>query len=127
VVISGVGEGLVKGNRAFNGAALAVAFRAASDDGLNEVERNMRAGAIMRHNDLLALAAHTEAARFAPIEVGAITARALVMAGDTDPLARNPDVLSSAIPGAELVVVPGDHWHSKRSPEFKAALNAFLR
>lgn len=127
VVISGVGEGLVRGQRAFAPGAMARAFRAGTDEGLGEIERSMRAGAIMRGNDLLALAAHSDAVTLAPIDVGAISAETLVMAGDTDPLATHPEVLAEAIPGARLVVVPGDHWHSKRSAEFRDALIAFLR
>lgn len=126
VVISGVGEGIATGNRAFDGKTMAAAMRAETDDGLPQLIRNMRAGAIMRRNDLLALAAHSEAVVFSPVELGAITAEALVMAGDTDPVAPHPEVLADAISGAKLVVVPGDHWHSKRSPEFRAALVDFL-
>lgn len=127
VVISGVGEGLVGGGRrAFDSKALARAFRAESDEGLTEIERNMRNGAIMRENDLQALAAHCEAVSFPVIDVGAITARALVMAGDTDPMAQRPEAIAGKIPGARLEIVPGDHWHSKRSAEFSRALADFL-
>jgi pimeloyl-ACP methyl ester carboxylesterase len=127
VVISGVGEGLVGGGqRAFDSRALARAFRAESDDGLSEIERNMRKGAMLRNNDLLALAAHCEAVTFPAVEVAAIRAEALVMAGDVDPLARNPGAIADRIPNGRLQIVPGDHWHSKRSPEFRAALAAFL-
>jgi pimeloyl-ACP methyl ester carboxylesterase len=127
VVISGVGEGIVGGKVAFDPRSLAAAFRADSDEGLTPIERNMRAGAISRNNDLLALAAHCEAITFAPIDVASISAETLVMAGDTDPMARQPEVIADAVPGARLVLVPGDHWHSKRSPEFSAALVEFLR
>ena len=126
VVISGVGEGIVTGNVAFSGKALAAAFRAESDDGLSEIERNMRNGAIARNNDLLALAAHCEVISFPPVDLAAITADTLVMAGDTDPLAQRPEAIADPIAQSRLVIVPGDHWHSKRSPEFRAALTDFL-
>lgn len=127
VVISGVGERILGGDAAFSTKSLAAAFRADSEDGLTEIERNMRNGAISRDNDLLALAAHCEVVTFDPIDLSTVRADTLVIAGDTDPLARNPEAIAEAIPGARLVIVPGDHWHSKRSPEYSAALVDFLK
>ena len=127
VVISGIGEAIVTGKRPFRTAALAAAFRADSEDGLNDMERNMRRGAMLRNNDLLALAAHCEVVTFDPIDIGAITAETLVLAGGTDPLAQHPEFIANAIDRARLAIVPGDHWHSRRSPEFRDALVDFLR
>ena len=130
VVISGMGEALVKRGglerRVLDPTALAAGLRAGSSDGLTEVVKAFREGAIKRNNDLLALAAHTDMIADRQIDFGAITARTLVMAGDSDPLAPHPEVIAAAISGAELVLVPGDHHFSRRSPEYRAALLRFL-
>jgi pimeloyl-ACP methyl ester carboxylesterase len=130
VVISGMGEALVRRGglerRVLDPVALAAGLRASSSEGLTDVVKAFRDGAIKRNNDLLALAAHTEMIADRQIDFGAITARTLVMAGDTDPLAPHPEVIAAAIAGAELVLVPGDHHFSRRSPEYRQALLDFL-
>lgn len=130
VVISGMGEALVKRGglerRVLDPAALAAGLRAESSEGLPDIVKAFRDGALKRNNDLLALAAHTEMIADRQIDFGAITARTLVMAGDTDPLAPHPEVIAAAIAGAELVLVPGDHHFSRRSPEYRDALLRFL-
>jgi pimeloyl-ACP methyl ester carboxylesterase len=131
VVISGVGEAIVLSGgvdrRVLDTEALAAGLRAADATGLPEMVRAFRMGAIERQNDLEALAAHCDAVGDRVIDLGAIKAETLVMAGDTDPLAPHPEVIAKAIAGARLVLVPGDHHHSRRSPEFRTALVDFLR
>lgn len=131
VVISGVGEAIVLtggvDRRVLDTGALARGLRAASADGLPDMVRAFRNGAIERNNDLAALAAHCDAIGDRRIDFAAITAETLVMAGDTDPLAPHPEVIARAIAGARLVLVPGDHTASRRSPEFRQALVDFLQ
>lgn len=130
VVISGMGEALVKRGglerSVLDPVALAAGLRADGSDDLPAVVKAFREGAIKRNNDLLALAAHTDMIADRQIDFGAISARTLVMAGDSDPLAPHPEVIADAIAGAELVLVSGDHHFSRRSPEYRDALLRFL-
>ena len=130
VVISGVGEAVVLSGgvdrRVLDTKALAAGLRADSGEGLSEIVQRFREGAIARGNDLLALAAHSDAVADRQIDFGATTAEVLVMAGDSDPLAPRPEVLANAMPGAGLQLVPGDHTASRRSPEYRDALLRFL-
>ncbi|WP_405484408.1 alpha/beta fold hydrolase [Nocardia sp. NBC_00511] len=64
----------------------------------------------------------------APIEtLTGITIPAIVLAGDADPFAAEPERLAAALPDARAVVVPGDHLTSIADPAFSAALVDFLR
>ncbi|APA96904.1 alpha/beta fold hydrolase [Nocardia seriolae] len=64
----------------------------------------------------------------APIEnLGGITIPALVLAGDADPFAAEPERLAAALPDARCVVVPGDHLAAVAEPGFSAALVDFLK
>ena len=131
VVISGVGEAIVHtggvDRRVLNTTELAAGLRAPNADGLSDMVKAFRAGAIERQNDLLALAAHCDAIGDRVIDFAAIKAETLVMAGRTDPLAPHPEVIAGAIAGARLQLVPGDHHVSRRSPEYREALVDFLR
>ncbi len=60
------------------------------------------------------------------VDLAAITAPTLVLAGDADPLAARPETLAAAIPGARVAVVPGDHSTALRAPAFAAVLVGFL-
>ena len=130
VVISGVGEAIVRtggvDRRVLDTASLAAGLRAPTADGLGDMVRAFRTGAIERRNDLTALAAHCDAIADRRIDFAAITAQTLVMAGDTDPLAPHPQAIAAVIAGAQLALVPGDHTASRRSPEFRATLVQFL-
>jgi len=131
VVISGVGEAIVRtggvDRRVLNTADLAAGLRADGEEGLGDMVKAFRRGAIERQNDLLALAAHCDAIADRKIDFGAIGAETLVMAGRTDPLAPHPEAIAEAIAGARLHLVPGDHHVSRRSPEYREALVDFLR
>ena len=107
--------------------ALSAGLKAETEEGLSGIVLAFRRNAIERGNDLLALAAHSEAAGPRDIDFSAITADAIVLAGDDDPLAEHPEVLAGAIKGCKLAIVPGDHHASKRSPEYRKALVDFLR
>ncbi len=131
VAIGGVGHGLVNRGgldpKVLNTKALAEGLRAESEEGLSGIVLQFRRAAIERNNDLLALAAHSEAAGPREIDFDAISAEAIVLAGTEDPLAEHPEVLAGAIKGGRLALVPGDHHESKRSPEFRRELVDFLR
>jgi pimeloyl-ACP methyl ester carboxylesterase len=76
--------------------------------------------------DRLALAAHARVVHTAPIALAEVLAPTLVLAGDADPLARRPEVLAGAIPGARLTLVPGDHLGAVAAAPFATALVEFL-
>lgn len=61
-----------------------------------------------------------------PADLTAIGVPTLVLAGDQDPLAAEPERLAAAIAGARLVRVPGDHLTAVVSPSFASALVSFL-
>jgi pimeloyl-ACP methyl ester carboxylesterase len=76
--------------------------------------------------DRAALAALAESRHSTPIPLDRITAPTLILAGDRDPLAKNPKVLQAAVPGAQLRLLPDDHAGVLRSPEFIASVIGFL-
>lgn len=131
VAIGGVGHGLVNRGgldpKVLDTKALSAGLKAETEEGLSGIVLAFRRNAIERGNDLLALAAHSEAAGPRDIDFSAITADAIVLAGDDDPLAEHPEVLAGAIRNCRLAIVPGDHHASKRSPEYRKALVDFLR
>ncbi|MFI9511188.1 alpha/beta fold hydrolase [Nocardia sp. NPDC052566] len=56
-----------------------------------------------------------------------ITAPTLVLAGDADPFAAEPERLAAALPNGTLAVVPGDHLMAVMDPGFSAALVDFAK
>jgi pimeloyl-ACP methyl ester carboxylesterase len=85
-----------------------------------------RAFADAIHADRQALAAHAVAANIEAIPLEQIRVPTLVLAGESDPLAQRPQVLQAAIAGAQLRVLPGDHFSVLTQPGFRAALVEFL-
>jgi pimeloyl-ACP methyl ester carboxylesterase len=76
--------------------------------------------------DRRALAAVALASREGSLDLSAIGIPTLVLAGDQDVLAAEPERLAAAIAGARLVRIPGDHMTAVLSPAFSEALVAFL-
>lgn len=64
--------------------------------------------------------------RAAKFDLNAVAVPTLVLAGDRDPFAAEPERLAAAIEGARLRVVPGDHLLAVMDPAFAAALVEFL-
>ena len=77
-------------------------------------------------NDRKALAAQATAVHRGGVDLAAITAPTLLIAGRDDPLASRPEVLVGAIPGAKLLVVDGDHMVALGDPRFVPAMVGFL-
>lgn len=77
--------------------------------------------------DLVALARLQE---FQPVtsrdELGKLTVPLLVINGDQDTDNGDPKTLVDAVPGAKLVIVPGNHGGAMRTPEFAKAVVDFL-
>lgn len=130
LAIGGLGANLVEGGlaaMATSGAAVADALEADDLETITDpLARSFRDFADSIGAEREALAAHVRADRRSEIDLGAIAVPTLVLAGDKDPLARNPQVLATAIPGSRLEVVPGDHLRAVSAPEFKQALIDFL-
>jgi pimeloyl-ACP methyl ester carboxylesterase len=76
--------------------------------------------------DRHALAAQASSIYRGDIALERISARTLVLAGDADPLAIRPEVLSQAIPGATLRIVTGDHIGTIADPRFTQSIVDFL-
>jgi pimeloyl-ACP methyl ester carboxylesterase len=131
LVVGGIGEGVVRfggvDRRAVGHSALADALRAEDASTItNPAVRAFRTFADAVGGDRLALAAQADAAHGEPIDLAAITAPTLVLAGESDPLASRPEVLAAAIPDAEVERIPGDHVGAVARPEFAAAIVRFL-
>ncbi|MET8994932.1 alpha/beta fold hydrolase [Amycolatopsis sp. Hca4] len=76
--------------------------------------------------DRQALAAVALASREGRMNLSAIGVPTLVLAGEQDQLAAEPERLAAAIAGARLVRIPGDHMTAVMSPAFAEALVSFL-
>lgn len=131
LIVAGIGEGvLARGGvdtRVLDRKLLAEGLRADDVSGFPEMVRAFRGGVEAMGNDRLALAAHADAILSDPIPLDRINAESLLIAGDADPLAVEPQALAAAIPGCRLTIVPGDHVEARLSPEFTEAVLAFLR
>jgi pimeloyl-ACP methyl ester carboxylesterase len=64
--------------------------------------------------------------RRATVALDRIRAPTLVVAGDADPIAAQPELLARAIPGARLELLSGDHLSVLRGPRFATTLLSFL-
>jgi pimeloyl-ACP methyl ester carboxylesterase len=130
LVVAGIGEGVIEvggvDTRHLSRKVLAEGLRAADPTDYPPLVRAFRSGMIEMGNDLLAMAAHADAGQPPPIDLKAITAPTLLIAGDADPLAIHPERLAAALPDCTLSIVPGDHVQARLSPEFTAAVMAFL-
>jgi pimeloyl-ACP methyl ester carboxylesterase len=130
LVVGGVGAGIVEvggvDTRALPNDRLAQALLADAPDDLPPEIAGMRAHAEMLGDDLPSLAAQARAAHRGGVDLAAIAAETLVVAGDADPLAERPHVLAEAIAGAGLCLVAGAHDVVGSSPDFRSAIIGFL-
>lgn len=126
LAVGGVGGGIVSlgglDRRVLDPGALAEALRTSDPASLPAGEpRNFRLAAERFGNDLEALACQAESVHRNPIDLAAIAVPTLVVAGRDDPLAKSPELLAGAIPGARCQIVDGDHM-SAVGPQFAALL-----
>lgn len=131
LVVGGVGAGVVEvggvDTRVLPGDVLADAFLAGGPVGdLPPEVAGLVAFAGTTGAHFPSLAAQARAAHQAGVDLAAITAPTLVIAGDDDPLAERPHVLAEAIAGARSRLVAGDHGTAIGSPAFRAAVVDFL-
>lgn len=125
LVLGGVGGRLARGRPPEARARTAAALEArGAARGQRPVDRAFRRFAKRNANDLEALGAVQRAAG-APGDLRSIRVPTLVVAGADDRLAGSPHELAALIPGAEAVVVPGNHLTAVAKP-LAGAITAFL-
>jgi pimeloyl-ACP methyl ester carboxylesterase len=130
LAVGGVGEGGRLGGvdtSVTPRGSIAAALRAEDPETITDpAVRAFRMFADATGGDRLALAAQADSMHSEPIDLAAITAPTLVLAGDADTVAARPERLAAAIPGATLMIVPGDHLGAVGAAEFRAALACFF-
>ncbi|UGT63423.1 alpha/beta fold hydrolase [Nocardia asteroides] len=130
LAIGGVGSGVVDCGGVDRRVVDADDLRAAmagDGSGATARARPFRLLADAVHADREAMAALMTGLDERPIgDLADLTLPVLVLAGDTDPLAAEPERLAAALPDAHLVTVPGDHLMAVTSPDFHRALVGFL-
>ncbi|WP_327119299.1 alpha/beta hydrolase [Nocardia sp. NBC_01730] len=131
LVIGGIGSGVLDcggvDRRVVDPPELQAAMRG---DGAGAPTKAMmfRVLADAVHADLDAIRAVVTGLDDRPImSLSGITVPALVLAGDHDPFAAEPERLAAALPNGALSVVPGDHLMAVLAPAFHAALVDFVR
>jgi pimeloyl-ACP methyl ester carboxylesterase len=131
LVIGGVGSGVIEcggvDRRAISNDAIIEALSVDDPSALARPEAlSFRTLADALGADRKALVAQAKSVFRGEIALERIAAEALVLAGDGDPLAIRPEVLSEAIPGAKLQILSGDHIGTLLDPRFAAAIVEFL-
>ena len=131
MVVGGIGAGVVErggvDTRALDPTVLQEALRADDPTTITDpTAKQFRVFAESTGADRLALAAHVASVHRQPIALEQITARTLVLAGRDDLLAARPQVLASAIPLADLVIIDGDHLGAVAAPAFAPAIVDFI-
>jgi pimeloyl-ACP methyl ester carboxylesterase len=131
MVIGGIGAGVVErggvDTRALKPKELVAALVADDPSTITDrVAKSFRAFADSTGADRLALAAQVASAHRQAIPLDQITAPTLVLVGRDDELAVRPQVLAAAIPGAELLVIDGDHLGAVGKPAFAPAIVEFI-
>jgi len=127
LVLGGIGGRIATGRSTESRARTAAALEArAAHTGARPLDRAFRRFAERSNNDLQALGAVQRAAMGGtPEELQAIRVPTLVVAGEHDRLAGSPHELAAQIPGAQAVVIPGNHL-SAVGPAFTQAIVGFL-
>jgi pimeloyl-ACP methyl ester carboxylesterase len=131
LVVGGVGSGIIEcggvDRRAVPNDAIIAALEAEDPSAIREpgaAAFRMLADAL--NSDRKALAAQAFSIFRGDIALGDISSPTLVLAGDADPLAIRPQVLSEAIPDARLQILSGDHVGAIGDPRFKQSIVDFL-
>ena len=131
LIIGGVGAGVVERGGVDTRAISSDALRAAliADDPstiTNRVAAGFRTFADSTGADRWALAAQAASVHRESIDLERITAPTLLLVGRDDALAVRPQVLAGAIPGAELLIIDGDHLGAVGVPAFATAIVDFI-
>lgn len=128
LILSGLGEGLVKG--VGPPEPIAAALLAPSLEGVTDpTGRGFRQFADQTRSNRQALAACISASRqtMSPEELGRLTVPVLVAVGTDDEIAGSPHALAAHIPGAEVFEIAGrDHMKAVGDRGHKKAVLEFL-
>ena len=127
LVLGGIGGRLSHGRSPAARTRTAQALQArVARQGERPLDKAFRRFAQRSNNDLEALAAVQRAtAAGTPGDLGAIRVPTLVVAGEDDRLAGSPQELAALIPGAQPLVIPGNHLTAVARP-LAAAIVEFL-
>ncbi len=131
LVVGGVGAGVVEcggvDRRAVPAGSIIDALRVDDPSTLSEPGAKVfRALADSLDADREALLAQARAVHRGGVALERISAPTLVLAGDHDPLAVRPELLSGAIGGATLRILRGDHISALVDPTFRESIVEFL-
>ncbi|SDJ96313.1 Lysophospholipase, alpha-beta hydrolase superfamily [Actinopolyspora mzabensis] len=121
VELGGVDTGALDG-----GGALVSALRTDEPANLTGPAAEFRRFAEVTGADLPSLAAQAEAVHDEPIELEAINAPTVLIAGTEDHLARDPERLVAALPHATLSTLAGDHLGVVGNGAFASTIVGFL-
>ncbi|MHB8235587.1 MAG: alpha/beta fold hydrolase [Solirubrobacteraceae bacterium] len=131
LVVGGVGSGIVEcggvDRRSLSNDAIIEALSADDAQVIQQSDaRAFRSLADALGSDRLALVAQARSIHRGGVALGQISAPALVLAGDEDPLAIRPQVLADALPTATLQMLSGDHMQALLDPRFSTSIVEFL-
>jgi len=131
LVVGGVGSGVIEcggvDRRAVSNDAIIDALSVEDPSAIRKPEAAaFRTLADALGADRKALVAQASSIYRGDIALDCISAKTLVLAGDADPLAVRPEVLSEAIPGATLRILSGDHIGAIADPHFTESIVDFL-
>lgn len=130
LVVGGIGGRVVRRDAPGGRPAADVMVAALLAEDPNTVPvagRGLRALADRVGADRPSLAAIARADRSAAVDVDAITAPTLVLVGQDDAIAADPEVLAAAIGGgAQLRMLSGDHLSALQDPRFVSSIVDFF-
>jgi pimeloyl-ACP methyl ester carboxylesterase len=131
LVVGGVGSGIIEcggvDRRAVSNDAIIDALEAEDPSRIhNPGAVAFRTLADALGGDREALAAQASSVFRGEIALGDISAPTLILAGDADPLAIQPELLAEALPEATLESLCGDHVGALADPRFNQSIVDFL-
>jgi pimeloyl-ACP methyl ester carboxylesterase len=131
LVVGGIGSGVVEcggvDRRSVSNDSIIEALEAEDPSQLAEPgARAFRSLADALGSDRGALVAQARSVHRGGVALERISAPALVIAGEDDPLALRPEVLVRALPRARLQLVSGDHMTALVDPRFAPSIVEFL-
>ena len=128
-ILAGVGDWIFGEGGSEQWKAMVSGLEEKDDNAITDpAMKGFRAFALATGNDLAALAAQQRAGRVIVNrnDLASVHLPVMVLIGENDTLVGTGANLAAAIPGANLVTVPGDHMSAVAQPAFRDAMLAFL-